>query len=64
MMICKVRSLKSRINTHSFLEEIISSSNEVFNDFVSDMAVEIRKVGNPTRKTAEHNDTVTQTAGS
>jgi len=32
-------------------------------DFVSDMAVEIRKVGNPTQKTVENNNTVTQTAG-
>ena len=63
-MICKVRSLKSRIKTHSFLEEIITSSNEVFKDCVSDMAVEIQKLGNPTRETAENNDTVKQIAGS
>ena len=63
-MICKVRSLKSRIKTGSFLEEIITSSNEVFKDCVSDMGVEIEKLGNPTRETAENNDTVKQIAGS
>ena len=63
-MICKVRSLKSRIKTRSFLEEIITSSNEVFKDCVSDMAVEIQKLGNLTRETAENNDTVKQIAGS
>jgi hypothetical protein len=63
-MICKVRSLKSRIKTRSFLEEIITSSNEVFKDCVSDMAVEIQKLCNPTRETAENNDTVNQIAGS
>jgi hypothetical protein len=47
-MICKVRSLKSRIKTPSFLEEIITSSNEVFKDCVFDMAVDIRKRANPT----------------
>ena len=62
--ICKVRSLKSRIKTHSFFEEIITSSKEVFKDFVSDMAVEIRKLGNRTQKIPENNDTVKQTAGS
>jgi hypothetical protein len=40
------------------LEAIITSSNEVFKDFVSNMAVEIRKLSNPTRETAENNDTV------
>jgi hypothetical protein len=63
-MMCKLSSLKSRMNTCSFLEEIITSSNEVFKDLVSDMAVEIRKLGNPTRKTAENNHTVKPTAGS
>jgi len=63
-MICKVRSLKSRIKTCSFLEEMITSSNEVFKDSVSDMVVEIQKLGNPTRETAENNDTVKQIAGS
>jgi len=29
-MICKARSLKSRIKTHLFLEEIITNSDEVF----------------------------------
>ena len=36
----------------------------MFKDFVSDMAEEIGKLGNLTRKTAENNDTVKQTAGS
>jgi len=63
-MIAKVWSLKSRTKTHSFLEEIIISSNEVFKDFVSYVAGEIGKVGNLTRKTAENNDTVKQTARS
>ena len=63
-MICTVRSRKSRIKTCSFLEEIITLSNEVVKDFVSDMAVQIRKLGNTTRKTAENNYTVKQTAGS
>jgi len=63
-MICKVRSLKLRIKTRLFLEEIIPSSNEVFKDSVSDMAVAIQKLGNPTRETAENNDTVKQIAAS
>jgi hypothetical protein len=63
-MIFKVRSLKSRINTRLFLEEIITCSNEVFKDCISDMAVEIRNLGNPTRETAEINDIVKQIAGS
>jgi hypothetical protein len=63
-MICKVRSLKSRINTHSFLEEIITCSNEVFRDCVSDMAGEMQKLGNSTRETAENYNTVKQIAGS
>jgi len=63
-IICKVRSLKSRIKTPSTLEEIITSSNEVFKDSVSVMAVEIQKLGNPTQETAENNDTVKQIAAS
>jgi len=62
-MICKVRSLNSRIKTHSLLEEIITSSNGVLKDFVSDMALDIRNMGNTTRKTAENNNTLKQTAG-
>jgi hypothetical protein len=62
-MICNVRSLKSGIKTISFLEEIITSSNEVFKECVSDMVVEIGKLGIPTRETAENNDTVTQNVG-
>ena len=52
-----------RIKKRLFLEEIITSSNEVFKDFVSEMAVEFRKLGNMARKTAENHDTVKQTAG-
>ena len=52
------------MKTCSFLEDIITSSNELFKDFVSDMAVEIRMLGIPTRETAENNDTVKTTAGS
>jgi len=63
-MICNVRSLISQFKTRSFLEEIITSSNDVFTDFVSDMAVAIRMLGIPTRETAENNDTVKQTARS
>jgi hypothetical protein len=63
-MICKVWSLKARIKTRSFLEGIITSSNEVFKDCVSDLAVEIRKLGNLTRATAENNDTVKHTVSS
>ena len=60
--ICNVWSLKSRINTRSFLEEIITSANEVFKYCVSDMVVEIGKLGILTRETAENNDTVMQNA--
>jgi len=50
-MISKVRSLKSGIKIYSFLEEIITSSNEVFKDFGSARVEEIRKLGDPTRET-------------
>jgi len=63
-IICNVRSLKSRMKTRSFLEKIITSNNEVFNDCVSDMVVEITKLGIPTPETAENNDTSTQNTGS
>jgi len=62
-MICTVWSLKSRRKTRSFLEEIIISSNGVFKDCVSDMVVEIGKLGISTRETAENNDTLTQNVG-
>jgi len=62
-MICKVRSLKSRIETHSFLEEIITSTYVVFKDVESNMVVRIRILHKPTYQTAESNDTVKQTAG-
>ena len=63
-MICNVRSLKSRIKTRSFLDEIITSSNEVSKDCVSDMVVEIGKLGILTWENAENDDTVTQNVGS
>ena len=63
-MICKVRSLKSRIKIHLFLEEIIISSNKVFKECEFDMAVGMRKLGNPTRETAKNNVIVMQTGGS
>jgi len=47
--------------TRSFLEEIITLSNMVFKAFGSNMVVGIRKLGNPTRKTANSNDTVLRT---
>jgi len=46
------------------LEEIITSSNEVFKDCVFDMVIEIGKLDISTRETAENNDTVTQNEGS
>ena len=64
MMVCDVRLLKSRIETCSFLEEIITSSNKVLKDCVSDMKVEIRKLGIQTHETAHNNDRVTQNANS
>jgi len=64
MMICNVRSLISRVKSRSFLKDIITSSNEVFKDFVSDMAVEISTLGIPTRETAVNTDTVKPSAGS
>jgi len=62
-MICNVRSLKLRIKSRSFLEEILTSSNEVFKDSVSDKAVELRMLGILTGETAENNDIVKQTLG-
>ena len=44
-MVCNIRSLISRQKTRSFLEQIITWSNEVFKDCVSDMVVEIGKLG-------------------
>jgi len=58
-----VKTLKSRIKPPSFLEEIITSSIDVFNDSESDMAVENRKLGNPTWATAESNIIVQQNTG-
>jgi len=40
-VICNVRLLKSRIKTCSFLEDIITTSHEVFKHLESDIAVEI-----------------------
>jgi len=62
-MIWAVRSLKSRIKTHLFLEEIITSSNEVFEDLESDMVVVIRKLRNRNRETAESKVIVLWNAG-
>jgi hypothetical protein len=56
--------LKSGSKTRFFLDEIITSSNEVFKDFLSNMAVEIWKLGNPSQETTKNNNTVMQTAGS
>ena len=63
-MICEVRSLESRIKTHSFLEDIITSCTEVFKDCECDMTVGFRKLGNPTRETAKTNVIVKRTPGS
>jgi hypothetical protein len=52
------------MKTCSFLEEIINSRKEVFKDVESNMAVEIWKLGNPTRETAEHIDTVKRSTDS
>jgi hypothetical protein len=48
----------------SFLEEIITSSKQVFKDFEFAMAVRIRTLGDPTQETAASDDTVKQTVGS
>jgi len=63
-MICNVRSLRSRMKTRSCLEEIITSSQEVFKDLESDMVGGIRTLVDPTRKPGECDDTVQQTASS
>jgi len=49
---------------HFILEEIMTSSNDMINEFESGMAVVIRNLGKLTRETAESNVTVLQTAGS
>ena len=51
----QVMSLKSWIKTGSSLEEIITSINELFNDFESDIAVRIGNPGNATRETVKSN---------
>ena len=63
-MICDVRLLKAGIKTRLILDKIITVSNEVFNNFESNMAVGITKLCDPARKTAEGNDTVQDTLGS
>jgi len=63
-MICNVSSLKSQNKTDAFLEEIVTSSKEVFKDFESVMAVRIRMLFDPTRKTGVTNHTVKQAASS
>jgi len=62
--IWKVRSLKPPISTRSLLAEIITSSNKVFKDLESNMAVGIRTLGNATCETAESNLIVTENADS
>jgi hypothetical protein len=61
-MICKVRSLQSRVKTRFFLQEVISSSNKVFKYSESTMPVAIKTLGNLPPETAENTDTVKQTA--
>jgi len=63
-MICNVSLLKSWIKTCSFLEEIITSSIEVFKDFESDMAIGIRPFGIATWETAHSNVIVKQNVDS
>ena len=63
-MICKVRSLKSRIKKRSILEKIITSRNEVFKDSESDMAVGIKMQCNRTRESIERLVIVQLNAGS
>jgi len=63
-IICKVRSLKSQIKTHLFLEQILSSSKEGFKDLESDTPERIWQLGNSTRMSAETNVTVEEAAGS
>jgi hypothetical protein len=48
----------------SFLDVIKTLTNEVFKDFVTYHAVEIRKLRNLTRQTAESNNIAKQTPGS
>jgi len=59
--ICKVRSLKSRMKTPPFLEDMITSSIELCQHFESNMAVGIRLPSNPTWATAERHVIVQQT---
>jgi len=46
------------------MEEILTSSKQVFKDLESDMAVRIGPLVDPTRKTGVTDDTVKQTATS
>jgi len=63
-MICKVTSLKLQIKGCSFLDDIITSSNEIFTDFESDIAEGISKLGNSACGTVETIVIVKQEAGS
>jgi hypothetical protein len=63
-MIGEARSVKSRIKTCSFLQQIISSHIEVFKDCESDMVVGIRIIVNTTPATAESKVIELQIAGS
>jgi len=47
-MICKVRLLKSRIRICTYLEDIITSTNEVFKDLESDSTPGIQKPSSST----------------
>jgi hypothetical protein len=63
-MICKVRSLKSRMKTPSFFEDIRTLRKEVLSDFEFDTAVDIMKLGNPTREIAKNHDILKKNPGS
>jgi len=63
MRICKARSLKPRIKTRSFLEQIIPSSNEVFKGFESNKEVVTRKLDNMPRGKGKSNFIVQQNVG-
>ena len=52
-MILKVRSLKSQIKQRSFLQDIITFSNEVLKDIEFNMVVRNRELVNTRRETAE-----------
>jgi len=63
-IICKLRLLNSWIKIRSFLEVIITTSCELYNDCQSNRAVGIRNLGNLNRESAESNVIVMRNAGS